>query len=46
LRRVGGSITQLGTMPNLCVWSVQVLSPISWLFQLSLLLGPGSLLLT
>ena len=47
LRWVGGPISQLGAMPNLWIWSLQVLSPLYWVFQLmSSLLGPGSLLLS
>ena len=46
-RWVGGPIPQLGAMPNLWIWSLQVLSPLCWVFQLmSSLLGPGSLLLS
>ena len=45
LRCVGGSIPQPGAMPNLWIWSLQVLSPLCWVFQLmSSLLGPGNLL--
>ena len=47
LRWVGGPIPQLGAMPNLWIWSLQVLSPLCWVFQLmSSLLGPGRLLLS
>ena len=35
-----------GVKPNLWIWSLQVLSPLCWVFQLmSSLLGPGNLLL-
>jgi hypothetical protein len=41
-----GPIPQPGAMPNLWIWSLQVLSPLCWVFQLiSSPLGPGSLLL-
>ena len=47
LRWVGGSIPQPGAMPKLWIWSIEVLSPLWWVFQLmSSLLGPGSLLLS
>ena len=45
LRRVGDPIPQPGARPNLWIWSLQVLSPLCWVFQLmSSLLGPGNLL--
>ena len=38
---------QQGSLPNLWIWSLQVLPPLCWAFQLiSSLLGPGSLLLS
>ena len=38
---------QPGASCNLWIWSLQVLSPLCWVFQLmSSLLGPGSLLLS
>jgi len=41
---VGGFIPQIGVMPNLWLWSLQVLLPLCWIFQLmSSLLDPGSL---
>ena len=44
---MGGPIPQLGALPNLWIWSLQVLPPLCWAFQLiSSLLGPGSLLLS
>jgi hypothetical protein len=44
-RWVGGHIPQTGAVPNLWIWSVQVLSPFCWVFQLmASSLGPGSLL--
>ena len=47
LRWVVGPIPQQGDVPNLWIWSLQVLSPLYWVFQLmSSLLGPGSLLLS
>ena len=47
LRRVGGPICQPGAIPHLLIWSLQVLSPLCWVFQLiSSLSGPGSLLLS
>jgi len=47
LRWTGGPIPQPGSMPNLWVGSLQVLSPLCWVFQLiSFPLGPGSLLLS
>jgi hypothetical protein len=47
LRRVSGSIPQAGAVLNLSIWSLQVLSPLCWVFQLmSSLLGTGSLLLS
>ena len=47
LRTVDGPICQLGTVPNLWIWSLEVLPPFCWVFQLmSSLLGPGSLLLS
>ena len=46
-RCVGGPIPQLGALPNLWIWSLQVLPPFCWAFQLiSSPLGPGSLLLS
>ena len=40
-RWVGGSIPQLGALPNLWIWSLQVLPSICWIFQLiSSLFGP------
>ena len=46
LRRVGVPIPQPGAMPNFSIRSLQVLSPLCWVFQLMLSpLGPGSLLL-
>jgi hypothetical protein len=43
---VGSPILQLGAMPNHWIWSLQVLSPLCWVFQLmSSPLGPGNLLL-
>ena len=45
LRWVGSPIPQPGAVPNLWIWSLQVLSPLCWVFQLmSSLLGPGNLL--
>ena len=45
LRWVGGPIPQLGAMPIYWRWSLQVLSPCCWVFQLmSSPLGPGRLL--
>jgi len=45
LRWVGGPIPQLGAMPIHWIWSLQVLSPLCWVFRLmSSLLGPGNLL--
>ena len=47
LRKVGGPIPQLGVMSNLWIWSLQVLPPLCWVFQLmSSPLGPGNLLLS
>jgi hypothetical protein len=47
LRWVGGPIPQLEAMPIHWIWSLQVLSPLCWVFQLmSSSLGPGSLLLS
>jgi hypothetical protein len=47
LRWVGGSIPQLGAMPNLWIWSLHILSLLCWVFQLMLSpLGPGTLLLS
>jgi hypothetical protein len=44
-RWVGSQISQPGVAPNLCIWSLQVLPPLCWAFQLfSSLLGLGSLL--
>jgi hypothetical protein len=31
-RCVGGPIPQPGAMPNLWIWSLQVLSPLCWVF--------------
>jgi hypothetical protein len=46
LRWVGGPIRQQGAMSIYWRWSLQVLSPLCWVFQLmSFLLGPGNLLL-
>jgi hypothetical protein len=46
-RWVGGPIPQPEVMPNLWIWSLQVLPSLCWLFQLmSSPLGPGSLLLS
>ena len=45
LRWVGGLIFQLGSMSIHWAWSLQVLSPLCWVFHLmSPLLGPGNLL--
>jgi hypothetical protein len=45
LRWVGGPILQLGAMPIYWIWSLDVLSPLCWLFWLkSSLLGPRNLL--
>lgn len=42
-RWVGGPILPLGALPNLWIWSLQVLPPLCWVFQLiSSQLGPGS----
>jgi len=39
-------VPQPVTVPNIWIWSLQVLSPLCWVFQLMLsLLGSGSLLL-
>jgi hypothetical protein len=47
LRWVGGPIPQPEAMPNLWIWSLQVLSPLCWVFQpMSSTLGPGRLLLS
>ena len=47
LRWMNGPILQLEAVPNLCIQSLQVLSPFGWIFQLmSSLLCPGSLLLS
>ena len=47
LKSVRGPITQLGAVPNLWIWSLQIPSPLCWIFQLmSSLLSPGSLLLS
>ena len=47
LRRVGGPIPQSGTVPNLSIWTLRVLSPLCLVFQLrSSQLCPGSLLLS
>ena len=44
LRCVGGPITHLGAVPIYWRWSIQVLSPLCWVFQLmSSPLGPGNL---
>ena len=46
LRWVGGAIPQLVVMPIYWRWSLQVLSPLCWVFWLkSLMMGPGSHLL-
>jgi hypothetical protein len=46
LRWVGGPIPQPEAVPMQWIWSLQILSPICWLFQLmSSPLGPGNLLL-
>jgi hypothetical protein len=46
-RWVGGPIPQQDALPNLWIWSLQVLLPLCWAFQrFSSLLGPGSLLLS
>ena len=46
LRWVGGPILQLGFVPNHWIWSLQVLSPLRWIFRLmSSPLGTGNLLL-
>ena len=43
LRWVCGPIPQLGAMPNLWMWSLWVLSPLCWVFQLmSSPLGPAT----
>ena len=43
----GWSLSSIGAMPNLCIWSLQVLSPICWIIQLmSSPLSPGNLLLS
>jgi hypothetical protein len=45
LRWVGGPIPQLEAKPTHWIWSLQVLSPLCWVFQLmSSLLNPGNLL--
>ena len=45
LRRVGGPILQLGTLPNLWIWFLQVFPPFCLAFQLiSSALNPGTLL--
>lgn len=45
-RGVGGPITHLGALPNLYIWSLQVLFPFFWVFYIILSpLGPGRLLL-
>jgi hypothetical protein len=47
LRWVGGLIPQLGAVPNLWIWSLLVLFPFCWVFQLlSSPLGTGNLLLS
>ena len=48
LRRwVGSPIPQMGTMPNLCIWSGQVLFTFFWVFQLMLSpWDPGRLLIS
>ena len=44
---MGGSIPQLGALPNFWIWSLQVLPLLCWAFQLiSSPLGSGSLLLS
>jgi hypothetical protein len=46
-RLVGGPIPQTGALPNLWIWSLQVLPPLCWAFQLiSSLLSSGSLLIS
>jgi hypothetical protein len=46
LRRVSDPIPELGAVPKLWIWSLQVPSPLCWVFQLmSSQLGPGRLLL-
>jgi len=43
---MGGHIPQIGAVPICLRWSLEVVSPLCWVFWLkSLLLGPGSLLL-
>ncbi|EDL30734.1 mCG148045 [Mus musculus] len=43
---MGSPIPQLGAMPIHWIWSLQVLSPLCWLFRLmSSPMGPGNLLL-
>ena len=45
LRRVGGHISQLGAVSIYWIWSLWVLSPLCWVFQLMLSpLGLGNLL--
>jgi hypothetical protein len=45
LRWVGNPIPQLGALPMHWIWSLQVLYPLCWVFQLtSSLLGLGNLL--
>ena len=47
LRRVDGSVVQPGAVPILWIMSLQLLSPLCWVFQLmSSPLGPESLLLS
>ena len=47
LRRVDGSVVQPGAVPILWIMSLQVLSPLCWVFQLmSSPMEPGSLLLS
>jgi hypothetical protein len=44
---MSGPLPQPGALPNLCIWFLQVLSPLSWAFQLiSSPLGPGCFLLS
>ena len=47
LRWVGGPFLQLWSLPMHWIWSLQVQSPLCWVFQLmSSHLGPGELLLS
>ena len=46
-RAVGGPNPEPEALPNLWIWSLWVLHPLCWAFQLILsLLGPGNLLLS